>query len=414
MAAQRPRQIRPTEYLVEKTTILIVDDEMGPRESLRMILAPANEVILADCAPEALEVLRSSHVDLVTVDLNMPGMKGDELMRIIRRDFPDTEVVVITGCSSVETAVEGIRYGICDYLLKPFDVTQVNNAVGHALSRQQNRRRLVSFLEGIGSVLGKHRDTRELLAGLSRNVDLQARLHAAVQEPVLTSAPERAKVSADRTVEFLEILAETIESWDPALRGHSRRVAFYAGLLAEHLGLDSEEQECVRIASLLHDLGKVGVTGGRNQSRQLEATARRTPPEQHPEIGERLVRPLGFSGAVALAIRHHHERWDGNGYPDALRGDAIPLASRIIALAEVFDAMTSDRSDCRRLAPTEAAAELEKYSGSRFDPRLVEEFLTSLHNGTDLLEEDADGPPAGHAAREQASAAPMSLSGEDR
>ena len=148
MTTQRPRQVRPTEYLVEKATILIVDDEMGPRESLRMILSPSNEVIVADCAREALEILRSTRVDLVTVDLNMPGMKGDELMRIIRRDFPDTEVVVITGCSSVETAVEGIRYGICDYLLKPFDVAQVNNAVGHALSRKRNRHRLVGFLEG--------------------------------------------------------------------------------------------------------------------------------------------------------------------------------------------------------------------------------------------------------------------------
>ena len=93
-------------------------------------------------------------------------------------------MVVITGCSSVETAVEGIRHGICDYLLKPFDVAQVNNAVGHALCRKRNRHRLVGFLEGVGSVLGKHQDTRELLAELSQNVDLQARLQEAVQQPV--------------------------------------------------------------------------------------------------------------------------------------------------------------------------------------------------------------------------------------
>jgi len=414
MTAQRPHQIRPTEYLVEKTTILIVDDEMGPRESLRMILSPSNEVIVADCAREALEILRSTRVDLVTVDLNMPGMKGDELMRIIRRDFPDTEVVVITGCSSVQTAVEGIRHGICDYLLKPFDVAQVSTAVGHALSRKRNRHRLVGFLEGVGSVLGKHQDTRELLAELSQNVDLQARLQEAIQQPVATSTPERAAVSADRTAEFLEILAETIESRDPALRGHSRRVAFYAGLLAERLGLGSEEQERVRIASFLHDLGKVGVPGDMAQSRQLESKSQRTPPEQHPEIGERLVRPLGFSSAVALAIRHHHERWDGSGVPDALRGDQIPLASRIIALAEVFDAMTSERSDHGRLSPSEALDQLQKQSGSRFDPRLVKEFLSIAETDAGLPEPDSPGSPAAEVATTRAPGAGMAVSGEGR
>jgi putative nucleotidyltransferase with HDIG domain len=273
---------------------------------------------------------------------------------------------------------------------------------------------LVGFLEGVGSVLGKHQDTRELLAELSQNVDLQARLQEAVQQPVAISTPERATVSADRTAEFLEILAETIESRDPALRGHSRRVAFYAGLLAERLGLGSEEQERVRIASFLHDLGKVGVPGGMAQSRQLEPTFQRTPSEQHPEIGERLVRPLGFSSAVALAIRHHHERWDGSGVPDALRGDQIPLTSRIIALAEVFDAMTSERSDHGRLSPSKALDELQKQSGSRFDPRLVKEFLLIAETDAGLPEPDSPGPPAAELATTRAPGAGMSVSGEDR
>ena len=406
MASMHQRRIRPTEYLIDKKTILIVDDEMGPRESLRMILTPAHDAIVADCAAQALEILRTRRVDLVTVDLNMPGMKGDELMRIIRQEFPGIEVVIITGCSSVETAVEGIRYGVCDYLLKPFDVIQVNRAVDRALDRQQNRHRLLDFLEGIGLILGKDEETRDLLVELSQSIELQIRLRAAIQESLPSAPPERAQASADRTSGFLEVLAETIESRDPALRGHARRVSFYCGLLAERLSLGPEQSEHIRIASFLHDLGKVG-------SGEEDAACREHPaatlPERHPETGERLIRPLGFSSAVALAIRHHHECWDGSGYPDGLCGDEIPLASRIIALSDAFDGTTTGRSNRGRPSASEAAEELEKHSGSRFDPRLVKEFLSILESGICNLEDDL---PESNPT--QAHSVPMSVEGDNR
>jgi DNA-binding NtrC family response regulator len=150
-------------------TILVVDDEKGPRESLKMILSPGHKILLAADGIEALELLRSHPIDLVTVDLNMPGMKGDELMRTIRKEFQEVPVIVITGCGNVESAVEGIRYGVSDYLSKPFDVVQVSAAVSRALNRHESRKRPVSLLEGIGSILGKNRDSGAQLAELDDN-----------------------------------------------------------------------------------------------------------------------------------------------------------------------------------------------------------------------------------------------------
>ena len=160
----------------EKPTILVVDDERGPRESLRMILEPAHRVVQACSGAEALEILRTESVDLLTLDLNMPGMKGEDVMRTVRSDFPRVEIIVITGAGSIESAAEGIRSGICDYLQKPFDVVHVSAAVSRAMARQASRRRLTSFLEGLGSLVGRDRDAEALLGEIQRSRKLRAHL----------------------------------------------------------------------------------------------------------------------------------------------------------------------------------------------------------------------------------------------
>ena len=374
IAALSGREARPT------STILVVDDERGPRESLKMILSPGHTVLLAEDGMGALELLRNHTVDLATVDLNMPGMKGDELMRTIREEFPDVSVIVITGCGSVETAVEGIRYGVSDYLSKPFDVVQVTAAVSRALGRHESRKRLVGLLEGIGSVMGKDRDSTAVLAELDGNDELQTRLRAALREPVLDPTSLRANVSAARTVEFLEVLAETIELRDAYMRGHARRVAFYAGLIADRLCMSSEDREHVRLSSFLHDLGKIALPSEILEGKERIDSDQRVAVEQHPAIGERLVRPLGFSSAVASSIRHHHERFDGSGYPDRLQGEEIPLASRVIAVADAFDAMTCDSPYAPAVSTEQAMAELRKHAGSQFDPNMVRHLAAIVEN----------------------------------
>jgi putative two-component system response regulator len=361
--------------------VLIVDDERGPRESLRMILASHHRVLATEGASDALTILRSEPVDLVTVDLNMPGMKGDELMRTIRAEFPHVDVIVITGCGSLETAIEGIRFGVADYLTKPFDVVQVTGAVTRTLDRRQSRMRLISFLEGIGEILGRDRDADDILTELDDSHALRDRLRDMLSEPVLEPARSGRRSAGTRTVEFLEVLAETIENRDVFLRGHARRVAFFAGLLADALALTDDAREELRIAAFLHDIGKVGVPTDLLTAQTAIEAGRRAAIEQHAAVGERLVQPLGFAGSIASTIRHHHERWDGNGYPDRLRGAEIPLAPRMIAVVDAFDAMTSERPDRPALTAEEAVAELRKHAGSQFDPQLATTFAGLVEGG---------------------------------
>jgi putative nucleotidyltransferase with HDIG domain len=399
----------PTPRPTPAARILIVDDERGPRESLRMILSDPYEVFTAAGGAEALELLRTESIDLVTIDLKMPGMKGDELMRAIRSELPQIEIIVITGCRSIETAIEGIRHGVFDYLTKPFDIVQVTASVERALARRESRLRMVSFLERIGHVLGRTRETDLVLEELDASPLARERLRSILSEPIVLSVAGDRRVAQPSATEFLEILAETIESRDRFMRGHARRVAFLAGLLADRLCLAREEREYVRIAAFLHDIGKVGAPD--------ELLVRESIPEPegieslraHPEIGERLLRPLGSGTPIARIVRHHHERFDGAGYPDGLRGEDIPLASRIIALADACDAMSCERPDRPARSHEEILAELRAGAGTQFDPGLVSLFCSLIESGSTAVLDEAGPRSAGAAEPARAEGAVESL-----
>jgi len=361
-----------------KPTILVVDDERGPRESLRMILSPQHHVLVAPDGAEALELLRRQPIDVLTLDLNMPGMSGEEVMRAVHTEFPQTEIVVVTGCGSVESAAQGIRFGICDYLQKPFDMVQVMGAVGRALGRRRARTGLVSFLEELGNVVGREREAVAIVDEVRRSQKLRTRLGKILDARGV--AKDEGLPGFEQKIEFLEVLAETIEAKDRYMRGHARRVAFYAGLIAERLELAPAAQERVRLAAFLHDLGKVGVpTDLLLRSGALEP-AERAVVERHPAIGARLLGPLGMPCEISHAIRHHHEWWDGTGYPDGVAGEEIPLDARIISVADAFDAMSCDRPYRHALRREIVVAEFRRYAGIQFDPSLVKVFLAILED----------------------------------
>jgi response regulator RpfG family c-di-GMP phosphodiesterase len=370
-----------------------------------MILSPQQQVLQAESGAEALETLRTHPVELMTLDLNMPGMRGDDLMHIVRNEFPQVEIIVITGCGSLESAAAGIRYGICDYLQKPFDVVQVTGAVTRALQRQRARTRLGRFLEELGAVVGKDRDAQAILSDVGRSQKLRGRLGGLFGERTAAEPAQPSLAEPPRTIEFLEVLAETIETKDRFMRGHARRVALYAGLLADRLCLSAQDHEHVRIAAFLHDLGKVGVpTDLLLRAGALDVSERHLV-EQHPEIGARLIQPLDVPAGVSLAIRHHHEWWDGSGYPDGLSGEEIPLSARIISVADAFDAMSCDRPYRRALGREVVTDEFKRFAGRQFDPNLAKELLALLDTGVWDVDPQLLAESVGQAAAHQANVA---------
>ena len=380
-----------------QATILVVDDEKGPRESLRMILRPTYEVFCARDGLEALEILRTQAIDLVTLDLNMPGIQGEEMMRTIRREFPSVELIVITGYGTLENAAEAVRYGVSDYLQKPFDVVQVSASVIRALSRLRGRSRLVDFLETLGAVVGLDSQVTQILDHVERDPRVNRRVAELVTEMGQTAELQQQKSERSRTMDFLEVLADTVESQCGFMRGHARRTAYYAALLADRLGLPARDREQIRISGFLHDIGKIGIpTDLLMRPTTLTAKERRLV-ERHPEIGARLVEPLGIPTEVSAVIRHHHEWWDGRGYGDGLYGEQIPLAARIVAMADAYDGMSSSRPYRPALSPEEVRGEFRRGAGAQFDPTLVKEFLLVLESGDPALQIVADAVSA-HAA----------------
>jgi HD-GYP domain-containing protein (c-di-GMP phosphodiesterase class II) len=273
--------------------------------------------------------------------------------------------------------------------------------VWRAPPRPPARARLSAFLEQLGEVVGKDRDAHAILSDVERSQKLRGRLGGIFSERA--GGENQAPLDPPRTVEFLEVLAETIESKDRFMRGHARRVALYAGLLADRLCLSAQDHEQVRIAAFLHDLGKVGVpTDLLLRAGALDANERHLV-EQHPEIGARLIKPLDIPSGISLAIRHHHEWWDGSGYPDGLAGDDIPLAARIISVADAFDAMSCDRPYRRALARHVITDEFKHFGGRQFDPILSKEILLLLDTGIwdvdpQMIAQSVDGTAAGLAA----------------
>ena len=216
------------------------------------------------------------------------------------------------------------------------------------------------------------------VADILDQVETDSGLRNRLGEILARSAADFAPAPAaepERTLPFFEVLADAIESQDPFMRGHARRTAFYATLLADRLCLSETEKRQVRLAAFLHDIGKIGVPVRAALARRAargEGAQRDRAPSGGRRASDRAARRL--AGLVA-AVRHHHERWDGTGYPDRLAGDAIPLTARIVQIADAFDAMTGGtRPDRAGRSRAEALAELARCAGTQFDPTLVKEF----------------------------------------
>jgi len=324
---------------------LVVDDEPRLRRVLvRLLEGEGFTCTEAGSGTEALEMMRRDPVPLVISDLRMPQMDGATLLRELIARWPDTAVIVVTAVAEVESAVACLQLGALDYVAKPFHLEEVRARVMQAL----DKRRLI--LE---------------------NREYHQRLEDRVQE--------QARRIEELSLERLQALVHFLEEKDTYLRGHSVRVANYAVATARRLELPPGTIDVIGLGAELHDIGKIGV-----RESVLHKPGKLSEDEyrhimEHPVIGARILAPLMRDAPAALAIvRSHHERLDGRGFPDNLKGDDIPLEVRVVTDADSFDAMTSLRPYRPALSVPQALQELEDESGRQFDRRVVEAFLAAF------------------------------------
>ena len=326
---------------------LVVDDEPRIRSALaRLLEVVGYQCTQASSAELALEILARESFPVLLTDIRMGGMDGVGLLREVRRQWPDVAVLMLTAVAEVETAVACLQAGAFDYIPKPFQVDEVRARVGQALEK----RRLIL-------------ENRAYQQHLAEMVDQQA---LRIEELFL---------------EGVQTQAHALEAKDPYTKGHSSRVAAYAGRIAGGLGLSEADVQLVELGADLHDVGKIGV-----REAVLHKPGALTREEyehimQHPVIGARILAPLLKHAPQVLAIvRSHHERMDGMGLPDGLTGDAIALPARIVAVADGFDAMTTGRPYRPPRPVADALEEMRRGAGTQWDAAVVDAFLVMCHD----------------------------------
>jgi putative nucleotidyltransferase with HDIG domain len=309
-----------------------------------MLQAQGFECYEAGSGREALRVLdRIGGLPLIVSDMRMPEMDGISLLDFVRGRYPDTSVIMLSGISETTTAVDCLHRGAADFLLKPISMGELQARVTRALEK--------------------------------RALVLQNRFY---QENLERQVHEQATRIKELFLQGVQMLARALEAKDAYTRGHSIRVSQYAVATASHMGFEGASLDGIRLGGELHDIGKIGT-----REAVLHKPGSLTDEEfrqihEHPLLGERMLSPLAQESPDVLRIvRSHHERLDGQGFPDGLRGSTIPLEARIVAVADAFDAMTTRRPYRESRPPADALAELRRVAGSQLDPEAVEAFLSA-------------------------------------
>ncbi len=316
----------------EKHTILLVDDEVNNLQLLRRTLRHDYNILTASNGKEALEIVegKGDEIALIVSDQKMPEMEGTEFLKRVAGEYPDIVKILLTGHLDVDAIVDSINdCHLYQYIVKPFDPEELKLTIDSGIKKFD--------LVNNKTVILK--DLRELF------------------------------------YKTIKLIASALDAKDPYTHGHSLRVTMYSLILAKNLNLDDTTLEEIETAGLLHDIGKIGIPQsilckpGKLTDEEYEVM------KSHPAQAEKMLMGIKKLTVVSNWLRCHHERWDGKGYPNGLKGEEIPISGRIIALADTYDAITSTRSYRQALSHETAMAEIKRCAGTQFDPVLADLFI---------------------------------------
>jgi response regulator RpfG family c-di-GMP phosphodiesterase len=358
---------------VQDHTVLFVDDEVNILKALqRLMRNEPIQVLTANRPSEAFELIDRCAPQVIVSDQRMPEMSGVDFLSSVRDRHNDVVRMMLTGYTDMTIAVEAINKGeIFRLITKPWNDDELKATLRQAFDHHD----LKAEIKRLNQVT---REQNFKLQDMNKNLEEKVRDRTKQLDGKNTEL---------RTayIQTIRALAEAIDAKDAYTRGHSERVAVYASRLGNQMGLRKEIIERIYFAGLLHDVGKIGIPDA-----IITKPDQLTPEEyeeikRHPEIGAKILEPVEFLRSIVPCVRHHHEWYDGcqSGYPERLAGDQIPLPSRVILVADTVEAMTSDRPYRKALSIDVVVAELNKYSGTQFDPVVVDAFLR-------LLEEEGD------------------------
>lgn len=324
----------------QQETVLIVDDEAGIRRLLHQSLSREGyHCKESDTAEQILSKLKASPTELVILDIKMPGKAGNEVLTEIKANYPDTAVIMTTAVTGISTAIQCMRQGADDYICKPFNLDEVNLSVQRALEKRQLQLKI-----------------KEYQQYLEEKVEEQT---GEIRELFLAT---------------FEALVCALEAKDRYTAGHSRRVTDIAVAIGNKLNFSEDDIENLRWGSLLHDVGKIAV------DQLIQNKPNRLTPEEyehimiHAHVGANIVGPV-VNDRVIMMIEHHHDHYDGSGLHQTVAGNDIPLAARILAVADAYDAMTSERPYRSAKSKKQALDEIKRCTGTQFDPAVVAAFL---------------------------------------
>ncbi len=332
--------------------ILVVDDEMPIRMLLQKILE-ANGYICrtAENAGHARELLDEKPSDLVLCDINMPGESGLDFIRFVLKAYPDTAAIMVSAIGDPHLAESMLELGVYDYIIKPMDRNGILISVANAFRRRELEMANRSYRRNLEQMVDER--TNSLQRSMSQ---LENAMNGIVRA-----------------------IAHTVETRDPYTAGHQRRVADLAAAIAQEVGFDRDQVEAVRVAAIIHDLGKISVP-----AEILSKPSRLTANEfnlikEHPQVGFDIVKDIEFPWDVSTMVYQHHEKMDGSGYPLGVAGDEILPESRVLTVADVVEAMASHRPYRPGLGVDVALGEIDKNKGKFYDPEMAKACI-SLFN----------------------------------